>query len=134
MDAVINKAVIFLMAFVIVSVAHRLTGIGSQPQLACQLRNTFQMQTSVKRIGGGASLAGGSTLRTLLRFGAFETMLRKVCRKDDDTSCVNRFRMLATPLNPWFAIRRSPPNSMASESSRQPRAGHLTAFDAHDDE
>lgn len=44
-----KKAIVFIVVFVMLSVAQRLTGIGAQPQLNCQLRNTFQMRTSVKR-------------------------------------------------------------------------------------
>ncbi|KAK7572077.1 hypothetical protein V9T40_014549 [Parthenolecanium corni] len=137
MDPLTKKAAIFLIVFVILSVAQRLTGVGSQPQLMCQLRNTFQMKTSMKRIGGSPSLAGGAIFTPSLGFGTLETMLRKLCRKGDEmgsTSSSNRMHMLATPLKSMFGSQRSQPNSVPSESSDSPGAGHQTSFDAYDDE
>lgn len=141
MDPVTNRAVVFVMAFVILSVAQRLAGAGWQPRLACQLRNTFQLETSTKRLeDDGASVAGGPTLRPVLGLGALKTVLQKVCQKGDDTSSstssANRFHVApSTPLNPWYASRRSPSyESLASESSESPGAGHRTSFDAYDDE
>lgn len=133
MDPLTKKAAIFLVVFVILSVVQRLTGVGSQPQLMCQLRNTFQMKTSVKRIGSGASLTPS------LGFGTLETMLRKLCRRGDEmgsTSSSNRMHMLATPLKSWFAPLKSPSNSRPSQSSESPGgpAARQTSFDSYDDE
>lgn len=138
MDPLTKKAAIFLVVFVILSVVQRLTGVGSQPQLMCQLRNTFQMKTSVKRIAGGTSL-GGAGLTPSLGLGALETMLRKLCRRGDDmgsTSSSNRVHLLATPLKSWFARRTSPPDSRPSQFSESPddAGARQTSVDSYDDE
>lgn len=49
MESLWRKAIVVLLTFVGLSVTQRLTGVGSQPQLVCQISNAFHMNTLIKR-------------------------------------------------------------------------------------
>lgn len=132
MDPFIKKAVIFLVIFVILSVAQKLTGFGTQPQLNCQLRNTLQIQTSVKRSRDAGSIGGsdtGSESGAMSRLfggtlGKIDRALRGLCKRDSLLmEPILRASSSTTPCRQGFNVRTT------SSSTNRGRISSSNVFD-----
>lgn len=105
-----RKAIVFLVIFVILSMAQKVTGIGSQPQLACQLRNTFQMKTSIKRTEEDSNADSNTPQQSI---GMLDNLFRKFCKRNDESNAgTSKLKMLASPLKSFFISKKTTNESL----------------------
>ncbi len=121
MESLTKKAAIFLFVFVVLSVAQRLTGIGSQPQLICQLRNTFQMNTSLKRNSSDTdTMTSSDESKPFRALSMFENMFRNLCRRGGSNNGggggggPSGFKSLTSPIRSFF----KPKSNKETETQR----------------
>lgn len=99
-----RKAIAILLIFLGLSVGQRLTGIGSQPQLVCKLRNTFQMNTSIKR--NPNAITSSSDESTLLDSFGIRDFFQRWCKSADSGGTGGRgLKSLVSPFKALFKKR-----------------------------